>query len=192
MSPFTPRKCTARRHPQILLKDGPVLPVRVSISQASAQIRGEKPEVQTGALIDTGATTSCISVSLAAELSLISVSRGKFCGAHGDAELRNIYVVDFSFEGSGFWIRNCPVAEVDLQGAKFGMLVGRDLLRNAHLTYDGPTGEFTLEIPSPSHPSREHEKLEEEPQVEGKTAQSPRNRAERRRMEPPARKKKKS
>jgi len=191
MSPFIPRKCVAKRHPAVLFEEGPLLPVLISIPEATARLRNETAQVSARALIDTGATTSCISASLAAQLSLTPVSRGKFRGAHGDAEIRNIYVVDFSFDKSGFWIRDCRAAEVDLQDTGIGMLVGRDLLRLAHLTYDGPTGEFTLEIPSQTHPSRAHEKLKAQSQVDSQSTQAPINRVERRRMEALARKKKK-
>jgi len=111
-------------------------------------------EVSTLALVDTGASITAISAEVAARLGLQPADKIPVQGAHGVEEC-SVYSVDFTFDGSQFWVANkwvCGMANPAI--GSVGMLVGRDVLSNMYFTYDGCTGECTMEIPSPSHPDR--------------------------------------
>jgi len=114
-------------------------------------------------LIDTGASTTCISASAAAELGLTPTGMGQSYGAHG-CQQAMIYTarLAISIQDGGnklvtFFER--PVMAVpDLEkgippGANHGGapirlvgLLGRDYLRHVNFSYRGPTGQFVFEV----------------------------------------------
>ena len=132
---------------QLLVAFGPT--VRVDIGFDSTwkpkNVNAPAPSMKgLAALIDTGATESCIDSLLAATLNLPIVNRRKLAGAHGAKEvnmhLAQVRIVDLSVTIYG------EFAGVDLiiGGQKHHALIGRTLLRNFTMTYDGQTGQVTL------------------------------------------------
>lgn len=96
------------------------------------------------ALVDTGATESCIDSLLASQLNLPIVDKRITAGAHGAKEvnmhLAQVYIPTLSYTIWGAF------AGVDLLagGQIHAVLIGRTFLQAFRMTYDGPTG--TVEI----------------------------------------------
>jgi len=96
---------------------GPAVDVNIS----PVTEHDELPIVEHPALIDTGATESCIDGNLANAIGLP--------------------VVDLSFTARGLF------AGVELGGAiPYSALLGRDFLRRCKMTYDGTEGKIVLQI----------------------------------------------
>jgi len=153
MPPRTANKCTANPGRPSLHQFGPVLSAIITIPEVAARARGgQRPAARVDTLIDTGAGSTCISAKVAGQLSLRPIGTCIVGGAYGHPEERNLYSVNFTFENSGFEFADIQVSESDLHACPYEMLVGRDILSICHFTYDGFTGQFTLEVPSPRSP----------------------------------------
>jgi predicted aspartyl protease len=134
------------QHPLTLL--GPTLIVDIGFDpNYRADIPGSVPITQiqgVHALIDTGATQSCIDSALAATLNLPIIDRQKVGGVGGIHEvnmhLGHIYVpsLDVTVHGS--------FAGVSLSagGQPHVALIGRTFLRYVTMHYDGKTGKVTI------------------------------------------------
>lgn len=142
-------------HPQnkqILFAKGPILDVEISLPLNIGKLRGQPQNIITRALIDTGATISCISPNIAGTLGLNPINQIPLRGVSQIVNA-NVYVIDFTFPGSGIMMRNWQIAEaIQLTGPDYEMLLGRDVLSNFLFVYDGETGTIGLEAPSISHP----------------------------------------
>jgi hypothetical protein len=101
------------------------------------------------ALIDTGAQNSVVDAKTLAELDIPAVGTGSFLTTHGIADLP-VYNLSATFpdlqtaplpleQVAGGLVRNEP-----LLGKHVIMLLGRDLLEEFVLTYDGPNSTFLL------------------------------------------------
>ena len=99
------------------------------------------------ALVDTGATESCIDTILAAQLNLSIVDRRLISGVHGSKEA-NVYLAQVYVPSLNFTIYGA-FAGVDLQagGQAHSALIGRTFLRRFKMVYDGSTGLVTLSSP---------------------------------------------
>jgi predicted aspartyl protease len=98
------------------------------------------------AIIDTGASTVCITMDMARRLDLIKTGAIPM-GVPGNT------VMGISFEGEVV-IPEMPFSLILRVHAPKGgdpntpILLGRSLLKFFHLTYDGPADEFTLALAS--------------------------------------------
>lgn len=96
------------------------------------------------ALVDTGATDSCIDPALAMELRLPIVARQPVAGVHGaddvNMHLARIHVPELDEVMYGMF------AGVHLAagGQSHAALLGRDFLQNFTMSYDGRQGSVTL------------------------------------------------
>lgn len=107
--------------------------------------RGEKlPNPIVGdALIDTGASDSCIDLEAAVELGLMPIDVAKMNSAsHSDHEVP-VYFASLEILGMGarFELRSMGAS---LRAQSLIALIGRDALAGSVLFYDGPTGQATL------------------------------------------------
>jgi predicted aspartyl protease len=95
------------------------------------------------AVIDTGASHTCIPASIANELHLRQVEEDVIVvsGPQRSGEKRNVYVSNFSFLGFDF--HNHPVVSIEWHE----VLIGRDIINKWLLTLDGPKQVFTIEVP---------------------------------------------
>ena len=137
----------------LLVYFGPTLEVRVgfdmqfwlarSTNEADA-VQPILPPIPFPALVDTGATESCIDEDLAADLGLPVVDEvpiGGVGGAHqAEVYLAQIYIPDLDIGYSGRVI-----------GARLGagemlhrVLIGRNFLQYLKLVYDGTSGAVTI------------------------------------------------
>ncbi len=96
------------------------------------------------ALVDTGATESCIDDLLAAKLKLPVVNRREISGVHGKREV-NVYLAQVHVPSLAFTIYGA-FAGVDLKagGQVHEALIGRTFLSSFTMVYEGRTGTVTI------------------------------------------------
>jgi hypothetical protein len=96
------------------------------------------------ALVDTGATTSCIDNLLAVELGLPVVDRMPIAGV-GGPHLANMYLAQIHVPALDRTLYG-TFAGVNLRdgGQPHSALMGRTFLRHYRMVYDGPTGSVTI------------------------------------------------
>lgn len=147
----TPDGKTVDINPSIaLLQRGPVIQVSVTIEQNAGKAlvtQGKPlPAPKTGlALIDTGATGTCIDEKVAQELGLPVIDVAKMTSATHVDQQCNVYPVQINIPP--ILVLNSPRtmgAALAAQGLM--VLIGRDVLRNCNLFYNGPAGQFTLSM----------------------------------------------
>lgn len=160
---------TAKAHsPLFLAARGPILPVRIFLPDVVAKLRNAEPFIIGKGLVDTGASKTCISKRVATELELKSVGTIKVGGVGGANEHSLCHVkfdLGIEVQSAGdnnavpsfqrmIAIDDCEVIEADIDSQGIVMLIGRDVLAVSALTYDGPTGIWTLEIPRTQPPGQ--------------------------------------
>jgi predicted aspartyl protease len=136
--------------PQILIHEGPVVSVNVGVpSDLADKWRNmglEIPEPVSGnALIDTGATTTCIDDDVAKQLGLPTVDVAQMSSASGQSE-QPVYPVQLDITHSELVIESSKSIGADLEDQGLVALIGRDTLSQCTLHYNGVTGDFTLSI----------------------------------------------
>lgn len=138
---------------QVLLQQGPITPVELSLPQELVNLlrtKGEPiPSPANGvALIDTGTARSCIDVSVAEQLKLQPISATQVVNANG-VSLQGTYAAKIRFPAIGWDIDFSSVLSVNLSGqtvqdAPVLVVIGRDLLANCIFIYNGLIGAFVL------------------------------------------------
>lgn len=144
-------KGEVRPAPEALALSGPILPVTLTLSDASQRAYSEQgkplPETVSGlAMIDTGATSTCFDQDSARAAGLPVVGTAKMSSTtHADQEMP-------VFAGK-MMIAGQIVIDVDRgMGANLSSfdglvaLIGRDLLSSAVFTYNGPDGSICIAI----------------------------------------------
>lgn len=139
--------------PQALAQVGPLLQVEVSIPSALEQHLAAQnqpiPAPITGwALIDTGATRSCVDTKTITQLGLKPIGVTQMGTARGPVK-QHLYPAKFRFPGEELEIEFSSVVGVNLTGQSVAgrdliVLLGRDVLSRCILIYNGPGGFFTL------------------------------------------------
>jgi hypothetical protein len=135
-----------------LSADGPIIEIRVHISEPRHQAlkRTGKPipnPVLARGLIDTGATCSCVDSAILRQLQLqptgtTSIYTPSTTNAPHTA---NQYDVSLWLPANSHNIKiTVPVIEADFSAQGIGMLIGRDVLDDCLLVYNGPSGSVTL------------------------------------------------
>lgn len=133
---------------EFLISSGPTLPVFIGFDAAYEQTKIGLPAIPQdplNALVDTGATESCIDVTVADRLQLPKINRRKIGGVGGAHE------VDFFLAHV-----HIPHVQLTLHGAFAGVqlvaggqshfaLLGRTFLQRFTMTYEGKTGTVTLD-----------------------------------------------
>ncbi|MCX6026849.1 MAG: retroviral-like aspartic protease family protein [Chloroflexi bacterium] len=118
-----------------------------SMAQALIQQGDQVPAPRTGlALIDTGASDTCIDEQVAKELGLPVVDQVNMASASNAAIIRNVYPITIEITGLPNPINAPRAIGAELAPQGLLLLVGRDALRFCTLFYNGITGELTLSI----------------------------------------------
>jgi predicted aspartyl protease len=91
--------------------------------------------------LDTGADQTTIPLVTAQELRLRQIGDSDVKGATGAWESRPLYAVDISFGGLAF--PSVVVMAIDYPV----VLIGRDILNDLVVTFDGPNATFTIAKP---------------------------------------------
>lgn len=132
---------------QNLQSTGPIIEVVILPPQAVIeQLQKEKktiPSQKAIALIDTGASSTCISSAIVKQLGLIPFDVQRVHTAAGETEqlLYDAGVV-LPISQPNIISVQTPCAELD--GQPFQVLLGRDILSRCSLIYNGPDNSFTL------------------------------------------------
>jgi len=116
------------------------------MAQALIQRGTPAPAVKSGlALIDTGASVSCIDEQVAAELKLPVVDVGQMTSASHAAHPCNLYPIQILLPaGIGFAAPRAMGANLAVQGII--AIIGRDILQVCTLFYNGYAGQITLSL----------------------------------------------
>jgi predicted aspartyl protease len=131
----------------LLEHHGPTLFVDIGFDpqyDPAAPISPKLAATQLWALVDTGATESCIDSDLAVKLALPVVDRREVSGIGGIKEV-NMYLAHIHVHSLAFTVYG-SFAGVDLiaGGQSHYALIGRSFLRHFHMVYEGQTGTVTL------------------------------------------------
>ncbi|TMA57640.1 MAG: hypothetical protein E6J80_06080 [Deltaproteobacteria bacterium] len=135
----------------VLRLRGPILAVEISIPAALLRRltqQGQPPPApQSGlALIDTGASLSAVDDEVVRTLGIAPVGQTQIHTA-GGIVARPLYPMRFSFPGTALPpITFRRVAGGALQSQGVVALLGRDMLANFILVYNGPAGTFSLAV----------------------------------------------
>lgn len=128
---------------------GPVIQINVlPPSPIVAMLRSKGapiPAHKVIALIDTGASGSCIAKSVADALKLVPNDFKKVMTA-GGADLQASYDVGILLPVAPNQIFNIQVLEAKLEGQPYQMLLGRDILRHATFVYHGWDNSYTIHL----------------------------------------------
>ena len=96
------------------------------------------------ALVDTGATESCIDSRLASQLNLPIVDRRQISGAHGSGEV-NIHLAQVHVVALNSTIYGAFAAvHLSAGGQPHSALIGRTFLKGYKMLYDGQTGSVII------------------------------------------------
>ena len=138
-----------------LLRTGPVLPVEIAIPSALSRFLSAKNQripapVGGFALIDTGATRSCVDSQVISSLGVNPIGIANLGTARGRSQ-HHLYPAKFSFPAIKFEVEFGSVVGVDLSGQGVGnrqiiALIGRDVLSRCILIYHGTRGSFSLAL----------------------------------------------
>jgi predicted aspartyl protease len=128
---------------------GPVMQVTVTIEENAGKAllsQGKAlPTPKTGlALIDTGASNTCIDEQAAKELGLPVIDVATMLSATHEKVPCNIYPVLIRaplVDLNSPWTMGAALAAHGLL-----VLIGRDVLQRCNLFYNGPIGQFTLSL----------------------------------------------
>lgn len=137
--------------PVVLQQKGPLVQVSVtlqeSLAAALAQQGKSVPAPATGlALIDTGASNTCIDNDAAQALGLPVIDVGHMTSASHAKIPSNIYPVQIEITGFKIRFQSPRTMGAALKEQGLLLLLGRDLLQVCTLFYNGATGQITLSI----------------------------------------------
>ncbi|MBI3576010.1 MAG: retropepsin-like domain-containing protein [Gammaproteobacteria bacterium] len=130
---------------------GPCVQVQVGVAQLIAQQLLQQgkvvPQPAPGlALIDTGASTTCIDDAVAQALGLPVTNVVQVASASHASTPQNVHPAQIEFIGLPLAIAapNAIVAPLAAQGLI--ALIGRDVLQHCTLFYNGPAGSISLAV----------------------------------------------
>ena len=126
---------------------GPIIEVVIVPPQPVAeQLRKEGkpvPTIKAVALIDTGASSTCINQNIVDALNLIAFDTQKVLTAGGPSE-QLLYDVGVVLPISQPNVLSVQAPCADLSGQPFQVLLGRDVLSMCSIFYNGPDNSFSL------------------------------------------------
>ncbi len=133
----------------MLERFGPVLVIEIALpkhlaEQYSAQEKPIPPPFRGIALVDTGASHCCVDSAAVKGLGVQPVGIQKVNTPSGQEDQLVYPVLINCAEGPFHYQTNTALASDHLAQQGIVALLGRDLLANVILIYDGPRGAFTL------------------------------------------------
>jgi len=148
----TPDGKPVQIHPAIVLQQrGPIVQVSVALQRDLAAGLVQQglaiPQPMVGlALIDTGASNTCIDDEAARSMNLPVIDVGSMTSATHAQTPSNIYPVQIEIIGFKISFQSPRTMGAALREQGLLILLGRDLLQRCTLFYNGPTGQITLSI----------------------------------------------
>jgi hypothetical protein len=142
---FADPKRPQLRSEQLLLQHGPGLPIEIGLATPAHQ-SGPQPSVSQAAqaLIDTGATHSCIAEPLAQKLNLPIIDQQQVSGVAGP-QTHNVYLAQLSIPPPLAASYRGRLIGVQL-GGFYQVIVGRDFLSRTLMICDGLNGTITISL----------------------------------------------
>jgi len=136
---------TQRGSPQLLQIHGPTADVTVGWIIENEE--DDVPDVEPAkALIDTGASESCIDENLAIKLQLPVVDVISIAGA-GGAQDHNVYAAEVNITALNFMqFGRFSGVHLSAGGQSHQVLLGRTFLQTMIMVYDGRRGHVTISI----------------------------------------------
>ena len=133
------------------MQRGPVVQVTVGVGQQIAtqvlQSGGALPSPVSGlALIDTGASTTCIDEAAAQKLQLPVIDVVKIASASHASTEQNVYPIQIEVVGLPITVNAPRAVGAPLEPQGILVLIGRDVLQHMLLVYNGPAGSLSLSI----------------------------------------------
>ena len=137
--------------PLALIRQGPVVQVSFGLAQSLATELTQHgltlPNPTSGyALIDTGASATCIDDQLAQQMRLPAIDVVQMTSASHAATPANVYPIQMEIIGTPIRVEISRAMGANLSGQKLVALIGRDFLSHCTLFYNGFTGQITLAI----------------------------------------------
>ena len=134
-----------------LQQRGPVVQVSVTVEQNIAQqllAQGVTlPPPESGlALIDSGATSTCIDEDAALRLRLPVIDVATVASASHASTEQNVHPIQIEVVGLALTISAPRVIAAPLATQGLLILIGRDVLQHCTLFYNGPAGSFSLSV----------------------------------------------
>ena len=134
-----------------LMQRGPIVQVTIGVEQNIAQQLLSQgiplPQPVPGvALIDTGATSTCIDEEVAKQLNLPVIDVVSIASASHAYAKQNVYPSLIEVVGIAIKFNALRAIGVPLVNQGIHVLIGRDLLQHCTLFYNGMIGSFTLSI----------------------------------------------
>jgi predicted aspartyl protease len=134
-----------------LANRGPVIQVAVFVAEQIAtqlvtQGKPLQPPIAGFALIDTGASMSCIDEEAAKTLKLPIIDVVQMCSASHAAHPANIYPIQMRIAGLPNPINVARAMGAELKAQGLVALIGRDVLSFGTLFYNGPAGTVTFSV----------------------------------------------
>lgn len=134
-----------------LRQSGPIFQTTIglarSIADAVIQTGAKIPAPLSGnALIDTGASVTCIDNKLAQKLELPVIDIVEMTSASHSAIEQNVYPVEIEITGSPIRLEVLRAMGANLEAQGLIALIGRDFLQHCTVHYNGVTGAITLAI----------------------------------------------
>jgi len=137
--------------------DGPVITTFVSVSRISREImlaqgKAVPNSVQVRALIDTGATFTCVDSAVVARLNLVRTGTMSVLTPTTGAipQLLPQYDVDLQFVSPTSQVlpplEDVSVLQALLSAQGIQALIGRDILARCLFVFDGPSNSFSLSV----------------------------------------------
>lgn len=133
----------------VLAQRGPVVQVVVMAAEPLVtqllQQGITPPEPVAGlALIDTGASTTCVDDDAAVSLKLPVVDVVTIASASHASTNQNVYPLSFQIQGLPMTVDSLRTVGAPLRAQGLLALLGRDLLQHFTLFYNGAAGQITL------------------------------------------------
>ena len=120
---------------------------------AGDRASGRSSCVEVGGLVDTGASDVCIDYRLAEELGLRQVDQ-QTVGVVGASALATVHTGIIEIPELGF-SQVMPLFALKVRRPSHDVLLGRSLLQNFIVTFDGPSGLFHFSTPIVSYDSHD-------------------------------------
>ena len=135
----------------VLTQRGPVVQVTVGVGQQIAtqvlQGGGTLPAPVSGlALIDTGASVTCVDQDAATLLQLPAIDVVHIASASHAAAEQNVYPIQVEMVGLPITVNAPRAVGAPLAVQGLLVLIGRDVLQHCVFVYNGPAGSISLSI----------------------------------------------
>lgn len=135
----------------VLAQRGPCVEVSISVAQVVAQQLAQSgqpiPAPVSGlALIDTGASVTCVDDSIAQQIGAPVVDVVQIASASHAATQQNVYPLSMQFVGFPINVDAPRAVGAPLLAQGIAALIGRDVLQHTTFFYNGSTGQITLAV----------------------------------------------